>query len=461
MSQHSRYSQKIIADQYPVSLLVALVDLALIILSAYAAYYVRFDTVHMPTHYLAASLAAAFLIVITQSAVGVYSSWRGRGLIVPMLGLYAAWALAIGMLMILAFTLKLSTTYSRLWCAYAITLGVGSITILRLSAAIMLHALRRKGRNMKGIVMVESSDAPHGISARIPLLARHGYHIQSRIPFQDDPAWFTQLGPRVAASGAHEVWLCLPMALGGLIEPIVYALRHETAEIRYIPELGSHLLLNHRIRPFAGMYVVDISCSPMTGLNQALKRFEDLVLGSLISLLILPACIAIAIAIRLTSPGPIIFKQYRIGMKGQRFTVHKFRSMEVHTEPGSRITQAAYGDPRITRLGAFLRRTSLDELPQFYNVLKGDMSIVGPRPHALDHNEHYKDIVEYYMKRHKVKPGITGWAQVNGYRGATDTLDKMQKRVEYDLWYINNWSVLLDLRIILWTIFKGFLNRQP
>lgn len=209
------------------------------------------------------------------------------------------------------------------------------------------------------------------------------------------------------------------------------------------------------------MYVMDISCSPITGVNQVVKRLEDVVLGGVISVLILPVCAVIAIAIRCTSPGPIIFKQYRTGMNGEPISVYKFRTMKVHTEPEATVTQARHGDPRVTRLGAFLRRTSLDELPQFFNVLKGDMSIVGPRPHALEHNEYYKELVQYYMKRHKVKPGITGWAQVNGYRGATDTLDKMQKRVEHDLWYINNWSPLLDLRIVFWTAFKGFLNHQP
>ncbi|TXI28828.1 MAG: exopolysaccharide biosynthesis polyprenyl glycosylphosphotransferase, partial [Aquipseudomonas alcaligenes] len=159
-----------------------------------------------------------------------------------------------------------------------------------------------------------------------------------------------------------------------------------------------------------------------------------------------------------TSPGPVVFKQYRTGINGKRFKVYKFRSMVVHQEHEGCVTQATKNDARVTAVGAFIRRTSLDELPQFFNVLQGRMSIVGPRPHALAHNEYYKDLVESYMQRHKVKPGITGWAQVNGYRGETDTLEKMQKRVEHDLWYIDNWSLGLDLKIILRTVFKGFLS---
>ncbi|MGD9872416.1 MAG: exopolysaccharide biosynthesis polyprenyl glycosylphosphotransferase, partial [Thauera sp.] len=177
-----------------------------------------------------------------------------------------------------------------------------------------------------------------------------------------------------------------------------------------------------------------------------------------IFLMILPVCIVIALAIKLTSPGPVLFKQYRTGINGQRFKVYKFRSMVVHQESAGHVTQAKKGDARVTPIGAFLRRTSLDELPQFFNVLQGRMSIVGPRPHALAHNEYYKDLVESYMQRHQVKPGITGWAQVNGLRGETDTLEKMKARVEHDLWYIDNWSLWLDLKIIFLTVFKGFVN---
>jgi len=241
----------------------------------------------------------------------------------------------------------------------------------------------------------------------------------------------------------------------------MYALRHHTVDVRYLPDLGDLPLLNHRISNIGGLYALDISRSPMEGPARIVKRLEDLILGSLISVLILPVCLVIAIAIKLTSKGPVIFKQYRMGINGRRFKVYKFRSMEVHEESSGQVTQASFGDPRITRLGAFLRRSSLDELPQFYNVLQGRMSIVGPRPHALAHNEYYKDLVESYMQRHKVKPGITGWAQVNGLRGETDTVEKMERRVQHDLWYIDNWSLALDLKIIALTVWKGFFNDQP
>jgi putative colanic acid biosynthesis UDP-glucose lipid carrier transferase len=191
--------------------------------------------------------------------------------------------------------------------------------------------------------------------------------------------------------------------------------------------------------------------TPFYGINGVLKRASDLILGSAQLLLIAPLMLAIAIGIKLQSPGPAIFKQRRYGLDGREIIVYKFRSMTV-AEDGDSIRQATVNDSRVTPFGAFLRRSSLDELPQFINVLQGKMSIVGPRPHAVAHNEMYRKLINGYMIRHKVRPGITGWAQVNGHRGETDTLEKMQKRIEYDLAYLRNWSLQWDLEIILKTV---------
>ena len=218
-------------------------------------------------------------------------------------------------------------------------------------------------------------------------------------------------------------------------------------------------LLHARSESINGLASISIFDSPMDGASRVVKRVEDIVLSSLILLMIALPLVLIAIAIKLTSPGPVLFRQRRYGLDGRPIMVWKFRSMSVQ-ENGDNVRQATRNDARITPLGAFLRRTSLDELPQFFNVLRGDMSIVGPRPHAVAHNEQYRKQVSGYMLRHKVKPGITGWAQINGWRGETDTLDKMQKRVEFDLEYIEHWSIWLDIKIILLTLFKGFLNKN-
>jgi len=257
-----------------------------------------------------------------------------------------------------------------------------------------------------------------------------------------------------------EVWLCLPVGDKEGIFATLDALRHSTANIRLVPDLFALRLINHGVSEVLGIPMLDLSASPITGKVRLMKAVQDRLLGALILLLISPLMLAIALAIKLTSHGPVLYRQLRHGWNGEGIWVYKFRSMVVHQEPDFQVTQARRNDARITPLGAFLRRTSLDELPQFINVLQGRMSIVGPRPHAVAHNEHYKELVPGYMLRHKVKLGITGWAQVNGFRGETDTLDKMEKRVEYDLHYIENVSLWLDLKIIVATVFKGFVHKN-
>ena len=255
-----------------------------------------------------------------------------------------------------------------------------------------------------------------------------------------------------------ECWLCLPLKDSGVVEGVMHALRFHTMDIRYMPGLRDMELLNYKVTPIGGFYSLDLSCSPHTEWNSVIKRIEDVIVSSMILLFIAPIMIVVALAVKLTSSGPVIFKQKRLGVNGEKIEVYKFRSMKVHQEDHGKVTQAVKNDPRLTPIGQFLRKTSLDELPQFINVLEGKMSVVGPRPHALAHNEEYMELVDSYMKRHKVKPGITGLAQVNGYRGETDTLEKMQKRVEMDLKYINSWSVILDIKIIFLTVLKGFNN---
>lgn len=247
------------------------------------------------------------------------------------------------------------------------------------------------------------------------------------------------------------IYLSLPMASQPRILHVLEELKDTTASIYFVPDMFITDLIQGRSGSVCGMPVISVCESPFTGSSGMIKRTSDILLSLLILILISPFLLIIAAAIKLDSPGPIIFKQRRYGLDGKEILVYKFRSMRV-TEDGDTIRQAQKNDSRITRLGAFLRKTSLDELPQFINVLQGRMSIVGPRPHAVAHNELYRNLIKGYMIRHKVKPGITGWAQVNGYRGETDTLDKMQARIDYDLDYLRNWSLRLDLRIILKTI---------
>ncbi|MYN12317.1 undecaprenyl-phosphate glucose phosphotransferase [Pusillimonas sp. TS35] len=450
-----------LAERYPIAFAAGVVDFLLIISGGYLGHYIRFGDFFLFDNYVTANLVIALTVVLCQVLVGNYLSWRGRSFPRQLGRVYLGWLLAIAVITGLAVFLKVSTHYSRLWLLTSLAISVGLTTLFRLFMFLVLRKMRARGRNLKHVLLVESGRAAAALRARWPTLREQGYNVVKTMPLEHTEDWLRQIAGEVVRSGVHEVWLCLPLQEGEAIKTIMHALRHHTVDIRYVPDLGDLPLLNHRVSEIAGLYTLDISRSPMEGPARLLKRTEDLVLGGLISLIALPVCIVIAIAIKITSRGPVVFKQYRTGINGRRFKVYKFRSMEVHEESSGQVTQAHFGDPRVTKLGAFLRRTSLDELPQFYNVLQGRMSIVGPRPHAIAHNEHYKDMVESYMQRHKVKPGITGWAQVNGYRGQTDTLDKMAKRVEHDLWYIDNWSLWLDMKIIVMTVYKGFVNGQP
>ncbi|MEY4882692.1 MAG: hypothetical protein RIS34_546 [Pseudomonadota bacterium] len=247
------------------------------------------------------------------------------------------------------------------------------------------------------------------------------------------------------------IYLSLPMASQPRILQVLEELKDTTASIFFVPDMFVTDLIQGHSGSVCGMPVISVCETPFRGSSGVAKRLSDIILSVLILLLISPILVIVAVAIKLGSPGPIIFRQRRYGLDGKEIVVYKFRSMTV-TEDGAAIKQAAKNDTRITPLGAFLRKTSLDELPQFINVLQGRMSIVGPRPHAVAHNEMYRKLIKGYMVRHKVRPGITGWAQVNGYRGETETLDKMQGRIDFDLDYLRHWSLRLDLYIIFKTI---------
>ncbi len=261
-----------------------------------------------------------------------------------------------------------------------------------------------------------------------------------------------QLAEYVKAHRVDVIYIALPMAAQPRVLKLLDELRDTTASIYFAPDLSMFDLMHARLDRIGSVPVLAARETPFQGLNGWIKRASDIVLASLILIAVSPLMLAIAIGVKLSSPGPVLFKQRRYGLDGREIKVYKFRSMRVMDDGAAHIVQASRDDPRVTPLGAFLRKSSLDELPQFINVLQGRMSVVGPRPHAVAHNELYRKLIKGYMVRHKVKPGITGWAQVNGLRGETATLDKMKARVEFDLAYLRNWSLQLDLRIVLRTI---------
>ena len=268
-----------------------------------------------------------------------------------------------------------------------------------------------------------------------------------------------QLPEFIEAHGVKDVFITLPLTSQPRIQSLLESLQNTTASIHFVPDIFGVSVIQGRLEDMGGVPVVGLMVAPFTGINGFIKRVSDIVLSTLILLMISPILLVLAIGVKMSSPGPVIFRQRRTGLDGEIIEVYKFRSMRT-TDDGAVVKQATRDDPRITSFGAVIRKTSLDELPQFVNVLQGRMSIVGPRPHAVAHNEQYRKLVKAYMARHKVKPGITGWAQVNGLRGETDTLDKMAARIEYDLEYLRNWTLGLDLLIIARTVKLVFLDRS-
>lgn len=268
-----------------------------------------------------------------------------------------------------------------------------------------------------------------------------------------------EIAAYVREHGIHEVYITLPLGSQPRILALMEAIQGTTASLYFVPDVFGISIIQGRLQDMNGVPVVGICETPFTGTNELSKRVFDIVVASFILVLIAPLLLALAIGVKLSSPGPIVFRQRRNGLDGEEIIVYKFRSMRA-MDNGVVVKQATKGDPRITPFGAFIRKTSLDELPQFINVLQGRMSIVGPRPHAVAHNESYRTLIKAYMVRHKVRPGITGWAQVNGCRGETETLDKMQARVEYDLEYLRNWSLGLDVEIIFRTIRLVLFDRS-
>ena len=265
----------------------------------------------------------------------------------------------------------------------------------------------------------------------------------------------TDISEFVKANNIDVIFVALPMRHVQRVLDLLDDLRDTTASIYYVPDIFVFDLIQARFAEINGIPVVAMCETPFHGYQGIAKRLMDIAVSGVALTLLSPILMGAAIAVKISSPGPIIFKQRRYGLDGHEIAVYKFRSMRV-TEDGAKVTQASKNDSRITKVGAFLRKSSIDELPQLFNVLQGRMSLVGPRPHAVAHNEEYRKLIKGYMVRHKVLPGITGLAQVSGCRGETARLEEMEARVNYDLEYLRHWSLRLDIKILFLTAYKVF-----
>ena len=439
------------------AILFIVMDSLISYLTANTAFWLRFGYVETSFNYQSLSIIHVFLVLGASGIMGVYQSWRGRSLSFYLGSVIFSWLISFTLLVAFLVMTKSTEQYSRLWLGSWIVSSMSLSILYRVLVTVFLRSIRIRGRNSKRVLVIGRGRNFESIIQDMGHRNEWGYRLDVCLNY-DQVSEASALVEKqlLKDDDFDECWLCLPLKDSGIIEEVMFALRFHTMDIRYMPGLRDVELLNHRVTPIAGFYSLDLSCSPLNEWTSVIKRTEDVVLSLVAILITSPVMLVIACLVKITSEGPVLFKQRRLGVNGEPIDVYKFRTMHVHSETDGRVTQAIRNDHRLTSIGGFLRRSSLDELPQFLNVLKGNMSVVGPRPHALAHNEQYKTLVDSYMKRHKVKPGITGLAQVNGFRGETDTLAKMQKRVEMDLRYINSWSVSLDLKIIVLTVLKGF-----
>lgn len=394
-----------------------------------------------------------------------YRSWRGVKLSVELSLVLKNWTLSLLLSMgITTYSEVLGLSFKiMLEWYFFVCLGV---VICRMSIRAGARFIRTLGYNTRRIAIAGSMPVAINLAKSFIDEPWLGFVVvgiydnkivkNNEIEYKGD---FNKLIVDAKAGELDRIYLAMSMSDEIEMRELIRNLTNTTCSVILIPDIFTFNILQSRTEEVNGVPVVPLFDTPINGINMVFKRLEDIFLSLLIIILISPILLVIAVAVKVSSPGPVIFKQKRYGMDGKAIKVWKFRSMTV-MENDTLVKQATKNDVRVTKVGSFLRKTSLDELPQFFNVLSGKMSIVGPRPHAVAHNEQYRNIIEGYMLRHKVKPGITGWAQINGWRGETDTIDKMEKRIEYDLEYIREWSIWLDLKIILLTVFKGFINKS-
>lgn len=408
--------------------------------------------------------AIAFLLL---AQFDLYNSWRGRSLKLMFTQTALAIAVVLAAGVMFSFLTQQIDQLSRLWLLNWYGLSLSVMMGIRIFLYTVLSVLRERGYNRKRVIIIGYGETGRELHRRAQHQLWTGYQVKA-IHAGDAPPSFTsniekldhlqQIPAAVTRYAIHEVWLALPLAESAKLQDVQYLLRNTLVDLRWLPDTSAMGILSNKTVEFLGMPVVELNRPPSGGIVGVAKEVFDRLFALIALVLLFPLMLTLAVLIKLSSPGPVLFRQPRLGLNGRQFDVYKFRSMKVHTEAADKVTQATRNDPRITPIGQFMRRTSLDELPQFINVLKGDMSVVGPRPHALQHNDLYKDKLANYMLRHRVKPGITGWAQIHGCRGETDTDEKMARRVAFDLHYIRHWSFWMDLKIIVWTAFKGWTD---
>ena len=436
----------------------ALVDGLIVLLTVYYAFFnsqgffTTIDAVFMIT------LLA--IMGVTYDQMGIYRQFGG--LIRSMRKLFFAWAISFAITLFIFVMAGYFDQFSRpVLTAIFFIAFAGQLANRWILITLRVQSAHSSGDRNNVLLIGGGPLVKHlydNINGNPRLQEKAIGRIRTSNEDSDDEMPVPVLGSRddiisvVRENNVRTVYIAVSLENSKLVEQLYFDLANENIDIHWVPNIFSMDLINHSVKEIAGLPLLTLSESPLIGNHRLFKGIEDSVIGLIALVLLGPLMIVIAILIKLDSPGPVIFHQSRTGWNGREFYIWKFRSMKLHDPQPGDLKQATRDDDRITRIGAFIRKTSIDELPQLFNVLSGTMSMVGPRPHAIQHNTDYDKRINSYMTRHRIKPGITGLAQIKGYRGETDTLDKMKKRVEYDMQYINNWSFWLDIEILLKTI---------
>ena len=442
-------------------------DPLFIVAMMYVAYRLYLGNWNPPAHYIAAMGGAAFIGFAVFPATGLYQSQRGASFVDEISGLFVAW-LAIAVIGVaFLFLTKTGAQFSRGWALIFITGGFLLHVTWRAAIRMTLRMLRRHGRNLRHVVVVGTGEHAREVAARLRDSPWSGLSI--RAFYTDDDALIggaldgipvfgplDRLPSDLLATPADQAWIALPLRDEQSIRQCVESLRVTTAVVRFVPDIYGFHLLNHSVSEVAGMPVLNLTDTPLGGARVVWKTIEDYALASLLVVLASPLMLAIAIGVKASSPGPVIYRQARVTWNGRPFSMYKFRTMPLDAEDATGPVWSSRDETRSTRFGAFLRRFSLDELPQLVNVLRGQMSLVGPRPERPEFVALFRDRVPGYMQKHLVKAGITGWAQVNDLRGATD----IAQRIQYDLYYVEHWSPWFDLRILALTLWHILTTRN-
>ena len=445
-------------------------DIVTIVVGAVLSYFLRHDSLIIPDLYVIAIVGAVLLSVIYLQIARLYVFDELPRLAVQIGRLAMAWTAVMLSLIALAYFTQTSVAFSRAFAIGWFTLSLAGFILVRLLVLVQIDGWRKAGRLARTVAIVGAGDAGQHLIRQIETQARQQYHIVGvfddeweRLP--DSVVGYKVLGSvddlvrMVRNYPVDEVLVAVPWKSTSYLMDLIKKLKVLPNDVKLCPEYVGSTLPVRGVLPVAGIPMLSVLERPLSGWSLVLKNLEDRILGTLLVIALLPLLGLIALAIKLDSPGPVFFHQRRYGFNNNAIVVWKFRTMHHKPEDETVVPQATRNDPRVTRVGRFLRRTSLDELPQVFNVLGGEMSLVGPRPHAVAHNEQYAKVIDDYLSRHRVKPGITGWAQVNGLRGETDTPEKMRLRVQHDLFYIDNWSFWFDLKILALTPFAA-INRN-